>query len=854
MNKYIGLMIVALLGFNVNAQLDKKYFKKLNSKKVTSTDLVTWQQVGPGMSGYCEEFWCHPTDAKVIMMSPDMFNTYGTWDGGKSWKTIKDIDGDGRDLARVRKFMFSHQEPSFGLAITGGGKLYKTNDTGKSWEEIKSFKGRYAELAVDPSNDKNWYIGPGDFWNVKNTWRHQAGQTGKKSKNNGIYISHDGGRTWEKSVVGNYNDLDVGRIAVDPNNSNIIVIITNKGVFRSENKGKTWETSANGLPVNRPRDLDTYYNAKTKEYILYLVEQTAFKGAGKSVVTTGGVFKSTDGGKTWQNCTGNLAVDMNQIDSKILEGKYWKSLAFWFQTSVQNVKKQYPQFPTQVLDVWHRIQVNPKNKNEIYVSHNNKHDKSFLPGGAWKSNDGGKTWIAVAREGGYWKNKKAATYWKSRNNPIGVNTKFAHMQPEMDRREESWGNRFLELGVDGTAYICLDQQVLASKNGGKTWEQIDDNETAPRSNHWVGRGDSNLPGRTLLLETGKKDRYIFCSGEHGLWQTAPLGDYPDKMAVAVEQIDGQLHHGGSHSPGTVAVHPNNPDIIYFLSYRQENRGTVRKSIDGGKSWENIATIFDADVPQHMRLVFQNSLLIDPKQPNNMYFCATRNPITQVAGPGAKTLTKGDYGFYRSFDGGYTWELSNAGFPENSSVRRIVMDAKNPTHLYAALNGAGGGLYTSTNKGTSWTKIEIPKEITSVNNIYQDRNTKELFISCGNENATDKGAGVLKSTNNGKSWEMIFKLPFVWQCETSPINAKIITVVAALPPKTREQDKKLNSGAYISFDGGKTWNKVNKGLGQQDRIVDLKPDPYREDVFWASQKGSGWFVGYKKGTTKGWSVK
>ncbi|MGY6647484.1 VPS10 domain-containing protein [Wenyingzhuangia sp. IMCC45574] len=852
MKKILISSVLCLATLVANAQYNKKYFKKLNSKKVASTDLVTWSQVGPGMSGYCEEFWCHPTDPNVIMMSPDMFNTYGTWDAGKSWKTIKDVDGEGKDLARVRKFMFSYQDPSFGLAITGGGALYKTKDTGRSWEKIHSFRGRHAEITVDPSNDRNWYVGPGDFWNVKKTWRHQSGQSPKTKKNTGIYRSRDKGITWELLPVKDFKNLDVGRILVNPNDSKSIIIATNKGVFKSENQGMTWESSAKGLPVNRPRDIDAYYNATNKEYVLYLVEQTAFKGAGKSVISKGGVYKSTDGGNTWQNCTGNLVVDMNQIDSRGLEGKYWKSLAFWFQTSVKNIRTKYPSLPTQVLDVWNRIQVNPTNKNEIYISHNNKHDKSFLPGGAWKSDDGGGTWKVVAREGGYWKNKKGAKYWASRNNPLHNNVKFAHLQPEMDRREDVWGNRFLELSVNGTAYLSLDQQVVASKDGGETWMQMDDNETAPGSNHWVGRGDSNLPGRTLLLETGKKDRYLLCSGEHGLWQTAPLGNYTDKMAVAVEQLDGQIHHGGSHSPGTIAVHPNNPDIIYFLSYRQENRGKVRKSVDGGKTWKNIATIFDAAVPQHMRLVFQNSLIIDPKEPNNMYFCATRKPITQVAGPYAKELTKGDYGFYRSLDGGYTWELSNHGFPEGSSVRRIVMDTQKTSTLYTALNGVGGGLYKSTNKGSSWVKIAVPKEIESVNNIFRDRNTGDLFISCGNATATDKGSGVWKSTDKGESWERIFNLPYVWQCEVSPVDSNIITVVAALPPKTKNAKKMLNPGAYISFDGGKTWDKVNKGLGQHDRIVDLKPDPYRTDVFWASQKGSGWAIGYKKGTTKGWS--
>lgn len=322
--------------------------------------------------------------------------------------------------------------------------------------------------------------------------------------------------------------------------------------------------------------------------------------------------------------------------------------------------------------------------------------------------------------------------------------------------------------------------------------------------------------------------------------------------MAVEQLDGQIYHGGSHSAGTVAVHPKDPNIIYFMSYRQNNRGMVRKSIDGGKTWENIAHIFDADVPTHMRLVFVNSLTIDPVNPDNMYFCATRKPISQVHGPYAKTLTKGDYGFYRSFDGGYTWELSTKGLHKKASFRRVVLDPENPETLFSAVNDENGGLYKSTNKGGDWKKVTIPEKIQFVNNIFIDRNTKHMFISCGNEKATDAGSGVWRSKDKGKSWEKIFDMPYVWQCETSPVNPDIITVSVPLPPRTKDKKAMLNPGAYVSFDAGKTWSKINNGLGQQDRIVDIKPDPYREDVFWCSQKGSGWAIGYLKGTKKGWS--
>jgi len=65
---------------------------------------------------------------------------------------------------------------------------------------------------------------------------------------------------------------------------------------------------------------------------------------------------------------------------------------------------------------------------------------------------------------------------------------------------------------------------------------------------------------------------------------------------------------------------------------------------------------------------------------------------------------------------------------------------------------------------------------------------------------------------------------------------------------------MDPGVYLSLDGGGTWKKINRNLGQPDKIVDVKPDPYNENVLWCASWGSGWFIGYLEGTTKGWMEK
>jgi hypothetical protein len=232
----------------------------------------------------------------------------------------------------------------------------------------------------------------------------------------------------------------------------------------------------------------------------------------------------------------------------------------------------------------------------------------------------------------------------------------------------------------------------------------------------------------------------------------------------------------------------------------------------------------------------------------MYFCANRKTYGEIGGGKRGTLTKGDFGVYRSFDAGYTWTLSNQGLPNNNkmSVRRLAMHPDNPKVLYAALNEKGG-LYKSTDQGTQWKKVQIPSPIQSVNHVFIDRNTKDILISTGRPRGSAKEGGVWRSKDNGKSWQNIFKAPYVWQAEVSPVNTDLILVNVPAHKIDPENNFK-NPGIYLSLNNGKSWTKINHGLGQPDKMVEIKPDPYNENVLWSSGWGSGWFIAYLNGET------
>ncbi|WP_245906993.1 VPS10 domain-containing protein [Reichenbachiella versicolor] len=870
----IRLSLLAMLALivcqSVYGKKKDDFFKKIKTERVTSDQSIEWKNFGPGMSGYNEEFWCHPTDPNTMLMGPDMHVTFGTWDNGKSWHTVKDSDGSGQFMKRVHDIEFSRQNPDFGIALDWHGWVFETNDRGRSWQKLavlgrtpeqsgkdkwwsQQLGMRLSELAVDPTDDNIWYAGAGDFWNVKENHKsanQPHGNVYKYADYGYIKKSTDKGKTWTKYNKGLPENTDVAKIIINPNNTNHLIMATNVGLMTSMNGGKSWAKKSKGLPNDLPRDLTSFYDPDTKEFVLYLVDQTVYEEEGQTTTARGGVFISVDAGATWKDITSDLYFDLKAMNSFAETDRYYRTIGYWFGLNKKEAKSKYSEVPNKTLPVFNRIAVNPLDKNEIYVTFNKKHDMTFGAGDVWRTLDGGSTWISCARNGQYWEKGQNVDYWKKRNNPVEPNIQFAHLHKHMAHEPARSGNRTLEINAKGHVYIGIDQQTLLSTDKGNTWNQVDDYETSPGSGKWIGRGDSDLPGRFMLMETGIKGRRLLCSGEHGLWQTTDLESWPDKQAVAVEQIEGQVHKKGAHSISTVAVHPKDPNTIFFLSWRQSHRGKLRKTTDGGKTWENIATIFDVKSPLHRGLAAQNSLTIDPQNPDNMYFCSTHQMISEVGGGKGPKLTKGGYGFYRSFDGGYTWELSNKGFHDKFSIRRIILDPDNPKVIYAASNDNNGGLYKSTDKGTSWKKMTIPSVIKSVNNVFIDRNTKDIFISTGRRMGTYEEGGVWSSSDKGKTWKKIFKAPYVWQIETSPINPDIL-VVSVAGQQISKIGEFLNPGLYLSMDRGTTWTKINKGLGQPDKIVDVKPDPYNEDVLWCASWGCGWYIAYLNGSKEPW---
>ncbi|AWG23297.1 hypothetical protein FFWV33_18070 [Flavobacterium faecale] len=847
------LFIAVLFQFIGFAQ-NSAYFKTLQTTKVKSDPKLKWTVIGPGTSGYSEDLNIHPYDSNVMFLSYDMGNGYGTWNKGDSWTTLNDFDGLGSEIKPFRTD-FSPKNPDYGIMIGNSGTIFTTHNRGRSWEEIENFptKKKCDAIALDPKDENTWYIGTGQHWKVKGVHRSLKEPNGTKyryTEYGYIYKTIDAGKTWTKIMDNISKDLDVLKIIIDPRDSNKLYVLTNFGFYTSKDKGSSWQEKKSGLPYNDGRDLQSYYNKSTKEFKLFLLMQTHYEGVGKSIKTEGGVYKSVDNGEQWTSVTGNLAFDMSQITDYSSKSLYYKTIAYWFGNSAKDVQAQYPELPTATIPVYNRLAVNPLNPDIIYVSNNLKHDFSFGPAEVMKTEDGGKTWIVCARPGDYWKKNVDKAYWDTRNNPAGGNMSFSHLEAAANTYGNSKAFRDLQINGKGEVFTVYDQQLFISVDNGNTWQQRDDIETSPGSNHWVGRGNSNLPGFGLNVKTGMKGQYLFASEEHGIWRTTTDGDKVYKGAVALEQIEGQTQEltekdRRATSAPEISIDPNDANTYYILPNRQNHEGTLRKSTDAGKTWSTVSEKLMVKFNPN-GVLFSFSHIIDKKDSNRMMFTIPSH--IQRGWHTSHWMVNGylrmtdftDFGIHLSTDGGKTWKTNNTGLPDRPNVSQMTYDNKYK-NIYAALGRSFeksvGGLYRSINDGESWEKVSIPKEIKSINFVEVDKNGI-IYIACGEGEAAINEGGVYRSTNDGKTWEQIFDMPHIKMVKVSPLDSKTIAVVVA-PSKVI---KEINSGIYISNDNGKNWTKYNYGLGQVDKMTGFEFDPYDENTFWSSCHGSGFARG------------
>ncbi len=265
----------------------------------------------------------------------------------------------------------------------------------------------------------------------------------------------------------------------------------------------------------------------------------------------------------------------------------------------------------------------------------------------------------------------------------------------------------------------------------------------------------------------------------------------------------------TQSIGAIAVAPSDPSIIYVGSGEGLHRpdlsvgNGIYKSSDAGKSWTHLGLGEGQQIP---------ALAVDPRDPNRVFAAVLGHPY----GPSQER------GLYRSTDGGQTWQRVISK-DENTGGSDVEIDPANPDVVYASmwevregpwednneLNGAGGGLFKSTDGGSTWHPLTngLPKDLSQLYVAIAPSDSRRLYATL----ATAAGKlSVYRSDDAGDSWSQITSDPR----PSGRIGGGDLPI-PKVDPKNPDVLYVVSTVTMRSTDGGKTWSAFRGAPGGDD---------------------------------------
>ncbi len=632
----------------------------------------------------------------------------------------------------------------FGAAAGG---VWKTTDAGGTWKPLFDAQSNLSigAIAVAPGNPDILYVGTGE-----------NGLRGNMTWGNGVYRSADGGKTW--TSIGLKDSRQIGAIVVDPTNPDIVLVAAighafgpnhERGVFRTTDGGKTWTQVLFKDDHTGAIDITLDpHNPKIVYAALWQVERTPWS------LTSGGpgsgLYRSADGGVTWTQLQG----------------------------------RGLPAGPLGRMDV----AISGADSNRIYAMIEAKE------GGLFRSDDAGQTWTRINDDGRL--RQRAWYFSKIYADPKAVDTVYA-LNTGMLRSTDGGKSFNLvpathgdhhALWIDPTNPKALinsnDGGASVSLDGGATWSTQNNQPTAQfyhvatdmRFPYWVygaQQDNSNLAVASAGDEgvVGPRDWYPAGGGESGFVVPDPrnaniiysdaenqFGRY-DKAADQVQNISPDPVDNSGH-PAAELTHrfnwtsplmlsPHDPDVIYAASE------VVWKSTDHGMSW----TIISPDLTRNEKSKQQ----------------ASGGPIT-------KDITSVEY-----YD-------------------TIFALAESPLAKGKLWAGADDGLvHLTSDGGAHWTDV-TPKAMPAWSTISMvepsPHNAARAYLAVDRHKLDDIDPYAYKTTDDGKTWTSIAAgLP----------KGAVVHVVREDPQRAGLLFAGTEIGVFVSFDDGENWRPLGQGL-------------------------------------------
>ncbi|MEO6348041.1 MAG: glycosyl hydrolase, partial [Aquaticitalea sp.] len=655
----------------------------------------------------------------------------------------------------------------------------------------------------------------------------------------GVWKTTDDGITWKNVSDGFFETGTVGAIAVSESDSNVVVVGMGEhaargvmtsmgdGVYKSTDAGKTWKH----IGLEKSRHISDVIIHPNNPDVMYVTAQ----GAQYAPSEDRGVYRSTDGGKTWNNIlsvngtTGPSSLSMDMNNPRILYASMWQHQRFpWTMESGGEHSGLYKS--TDGGDTWDKMKKGlPKafGKSGISVSRANSErvyaviEAEDKEGGVYRSDDAGKTWKQINSE------------------RVNITRSWYYMEIFADSQNED------------IVYV-LNAPVMKSIDGGKSFSNI----AVPHGdNHhlWINPQDN-----ASLINSNDGGANISHNGAQS-WSTQEnqptaqfyrvitdnqvpyfvYGGQQDNSAIAIasrtngggiEWKDWYSVAGGESA--FIAFDPNNPDVVYGGTY-QGNISVWTKASNEQKSIKQYPELGLSVEPKDSkyRYNWNAPLITSPHNRSTIYHAG--NVVFKSTNEGmswttiSPDLTKDEKEKQGPGGGPYTNEA--AGGENYNTITAMVESQHEEGVLYAGTDD--GLLHITKNGGQSWTNI-APKSIPDgiINSIdVSEHDPATAYVVVMRYKSMDLNSYIFKTTDYGQSWTKI-----VNGIDGPQTFARVV--------RADKKQKGLlyagtETGLYISTDDGAFWQKLQLGLP----IVPINDLVIHDNDLVAATAGRGFWI-------------
>jgi photosystem II stability/assembly factor-like uncharacterized protein len=720
-NKILLLSVLGVSFCNIHLQA-----QKVNASMFS---IMQARALGPGtMSGRITAIeGVLPDNGKTIYVGTAGGGVWKSTNAGTSYNAIFDkycqsIGAIGLDPQNAKVLYVGTGESNMRNSVSIGNGMYKSTDAGANWTKIGLDSTEHiSRIIVHPTNDKVVYAAaPGPLWSA--------------SKHRGLYKSEDAGATWKNILFKNEN-TGCAEILMDPKDPNILYASmwefrrqpysfnsggAGSGLYKSMDGGKTWNELNNGLPAKPFGRIAMNIAPTNSQKLIAIVESNAT-----------GLYISNDAGATWKSQSATMNITARP---------------FYFST----------------------IQFHPINDKKVYRP---AFDFAY-------SEDGGYSYSNASTDGG-WVHSDHHALW--------INPK---------------GNNIMYLGTDGGIYTSIDQGVT-----------------------WIF--NQSLPiGQFYHVDADNAEPYNVYGGlqDNGSWMA------PNSAPGGVGNAHWNNLFGGDGF-WTIADADNK---TVYAEYQGGNMYRIDKATLKANYIQPQKTIAE----EKLRWNWNTPIVLGAKNKNNLYTAAQYLYKSTNQGRSwtriSPDLTTNDKAKQKQENSGGL-SADNTSAENHCTIFTIAESPSNENIIWVGTDD--GQVQVTTNAGKSYTNVSaniaksgIAKNawISSIEPSHFNENT--VYVTLENHMYGDHNTYLAKSNDLGKTWERMDSKEFTGFAHkvVEDLQNKDLLFVGT------------EMGLFATVDGGANWFRMKNNIPEYALVRDLKIHPKTHDLIIATH-GRGIYV-------------